>query len=83
MEILKKNKKIKINFLNLDLDMYEPSKVALELLYPKLVKNGIILLDNFQSFFGETKAVKEFCKKKKIKVSKITFNNKSLFYIKK
>ena len=53
-----KNKKIKISFLNLDLDMYEPSKVALELLYPKLVKNGIILLDNFQSFFGETKSVK-------------------------
>lgn len=77
------NKKIKISFLNLDLDMYEPSKLALDLLYPKLVKNGIILLDNFRSFFGETKAVKEFCKKKKIKVNKFKFDNKFLFYIKK
>ena len=41
------------------------------------------MLDNFNEFFGETKAVKEFCKKKKIKISNLSLNGKKIFYIQK
>ena len=72
---LKKNKKLKFSFINLDLDLYEPSLLVLEKFYPKLSKNGIIVLDNFKQFYGETKAVREFVKIKGIK-------NK-IFYLRK
>jgi hypothetical protein len=80
---LKKNKNIKISLINLDLDLYEPSKMALDLLFPKLVNKGIIILDNFNNFFGETKAVKEFCKKKFLKVKNEIILNKKIYYIQK
>lgn len=80
---LKKNNKLKFSFINLDLDLYEPSLLVLENFYPKLSKNGILMLDNFNEFFGETKAVKEFCKKKKIKISNLSLNGKKIFYIQK
>ena len=79
---LKKNKNLNFSFINLDLDLYEPSLLVLEKFYPKLSKNGIIMLDNFNEFFGETKAVKEFCKKKKVNIKNLILNGKTLFYIK-
>jgi len=80
---LKKNIKIKVSFINLDLDLYEPSLVVLEKFYPKLSKKGIIMLDNFNQFYGETLAVKQFCKKKNIKIKNIKFKNKVIYYIQK
>lgn len=50
--------------LNLDLDLYEPTKVALECFVPKMVKGGIIILDEYahETFGGETKAVDDYFK---------------------
>ena len=52
--------------INLDFDLYYPSKVALEKSWPVLSKGGIIILDNYKIFDGETKAVNEFLKKNKL-----------------
>ena len=35
----------KISFLNIDLDLYEPTKISLECLWPKVVDHGIALID--------------------------------------
>ena len=72
-----------VSLINLDLDLYEPSKIVLESLYPRLSKNGIIILDNYKTFYGETKAVNEFCKKYDIKLMKFKLLNKKTFIIKK
>jgi len=80
---LKINKKLNFSFINLDLDLYEPSLLVLEKFYPKLSRKGIILLDNYNSFFGETRAVNEFCEKKNIKIQNLNLNQKKIFYIQK
>ena len=82
-KFIRKNKKFKISLINLDLDLYEPSKIVLESLYSRLSKNGVIILDNYKTFYGETKAVNEFCKKYKIKLQKFKLSNKETFIIKK
>ena len=82
-KFLIKNKNSKFSFINLDLDLYEPSLYVLEMFYPKLSKNGIIMLDNYGEFYGETKAVKEFIVRKKIKIKKLILGKKILFYIQK
>jgi len=60
--ILKKGNGLKVCLLNLDLDLYLPTKVALEFFVPKMVKGGIIILDEYahETFGGETKAVDEY-----------------------
>ena len=74
----------KISLINLDFDLYYPSKIALEKSWPKLSKNGIIIFDNYKIFDGETKAVDEFLKKNKIfkKLKKIKIF-RTFYYLQK
>lgn len=46
--------------LRLDTDWYESTRVELELLYPALVKNGVLILDDFGHWEGAKKAVVEY-----------------------
>jgi hypothetical protein len=51
---------LRISLLNLDTDTYEPARVILEHLWDRIVPGGILLLDDFATFPGETRAVEEF-----------------------
>jgi len=81
-KFIKNNPRLKISFLNLDTDAYEPAVIILENLYPKIVKGGILLLDNYKSWPGETKAVDEYFKNKKIKIQKFDFSKSPHYIIK-
>jgi hypothetical protein len=83
IEYLEEYPKLKISLLNLDVDLYEPSKVILENFYPRMTKGGIIILDDYGVFPGETKAVNEFIKKTKIKIQKFDFRKTPSYIIKK
>ncbi|MCX5666804.1 MAG: class I SAM-dependent methyltransferase [Candidatus Omnitrophica bacterium] len=61
---------LKIALLNLDVDIYEPSTAILEHLYPRIVQGGILVLDDYGVWPGETKAVDEYFKDKKNKICK-------------
>jgi len=82
-KFLKKNN-LKISLLHLDMDVYEPTRFVLDNLFSKIVKGGIILIDDYQTVYGATKAIKEFLKKnKKLKLQKLRFNSVPWFIIKK
>jgi len=67
---LEKNPFLKIALLHIDVDVYEPSKVILEHLWDKVVKGGILMLDDYALVEGETKAVDEFFQGQDIKIRK-------------
>jgi hypothetical protein len=77
---IKNHPELKISFINLDVDVYEPSKVALENLYPMLSSGGVLLLDNYKEFPGETKAVDDYFNDKNIVIQEEGLN-KTQFYI--
>jgi hypothetical protein len=58
---LKENGHLLVSLLYLDMDIYEPTKVALKLLLPRMNKGSIIAFDelNYKSFPGETIAMLE------------------------
>ena len=70
---IKENPQLKISLLNLDTDIYEPAVTILENLYPKVEKNGVLILDDYGTFPGETKAVDEYFKDRNIKIYKFPF----------
>lgn len=72
-EYLKKNPHLKISLLNLDTDIYEPAVVILKQLWPRIVKGGILILDDYGTFPGETKAVDEYFKDQNVKILKFPF----------
>ena len=82
IKTLKLQKINKISFILLDLDIYEPTSYVLNYIWPKISKNGIILLDNYKVFKGETKAVDEFVKKNKLKIYKKKFY-RNFYFLKK
>jgi Macrocin-O-methyltransferase (TylF) len=50
---------LRIALLNVDVDVYEPTVVALRELWPRVVPGGILVLDDYGVFPGETKAADE------------------------
>jgi hypothetical protein len=64
---------LKISLLNLDTDIYEPAVTILENLWPKIVSGGILVLDDYGVFPGETKAVDDFFSNQNIDILKFPF----------
>lgn len=81
-EFLANNPSSKISLLHIDVDVYEPSKIILEKLWDKIVKGGILMLDDYGTVQGETKAVDEFFADKNIIINKPRFNHIPSYIIK-
>tara|TARA_B100000925_G_C21961930_1_gene453783 strand:- start:291 stop:998 length:708 start_codon:yes stop_codon:yes gene_type:complete len=62
--LVKKNLPKKISILRLDTDFYESTKIELEILFPLLEKNGVLIIDDYGHYKGARKAVDEYFKKK-------------------
>lgn len=72
-EFVKNNPSLKIALLHIDVDVYEPTKIILENLWKRVVKGGILMLDDYGTVEGETKAVDEFFEKQDIVIHKPKF----------
>ena len=46
--------------LNIDVDMLAPTQTCLEHLFPRLVRGGIAILDDYGAFPGANKAIDDF-----------------------
>jgi hypothetical protein len=81
-EYLDKNKHLRISFLHIDTDIYEPAKLILEQCYDRVVKNGVIVFDDYPTVTGETQAVDEFFKDKEHVIKKFPFSHIPSFIVK-
>lgn len=57
-----------ISLLRLDTDFYKSTRKELEILYPKLVSGGVLIVDDYGQFSGAKKAVDEYFIKNGIKM---------------
>ena len=51
---------LRVSLLHIDVDLYAPTKAALEAFYPRLVPDGICILDDYGAFPGANRAIEEF-----------------------
>lgn len=79
---VKEHPELRISLLNIDVDIYEPAVTVLTHLYPRVVPGGIILLDDYGVFAGETKAVEEYFASQKIEIKKFPYSMTPSFIIK-
>lgn len=79
---LKANPHLKLSLLHLDVDIYEPTKLALDLLYSRVSTGGVIILDDYGAFAGTNAAVKEVLGDS-VEVRKFPFSNAIGYVIKK
>ncbi len=64
-----------VSLLYLDFDIYQPTKLALELFLPRIPKGGVVVFDelNEEAFPGETIAVMEAMKLNDLRVRRFDF----------
>jgi len=62
LKTLGKNSPDKISLLRLDTDWYESTCKELEVLFPKLVRGGVCIIDDYGHWKGSKKAVDEYLK---------------------
>lgn len=74
---LKENPHLVISLLYLDVDLYEPTRKALEAFYPRMCKGGIVVFDelNAKIFPGETIAVAEYFGLNNIRIERFYFDS--------
>ncbi len=82
-EFVKKNLSLKIALLHVDVDIYEPTVIILKELYPRILKGGVCILDNYEVFPGETKAVNDYFKNKDVKILRFPFRKGPCYILKK
>ena len=71
---LEENPFTRISLLHLDMDIKEPTVFALDCLYERVVPNGLIVFDDYNTVAGETDAADMFLKKHNLAIEKTPFN---------
>jgi hypothetical protein len=71
---LEENPNTTISLLHLDMDVFEPTIFSLNTLFDHVIEGGIILIDDYNSVEGATRAVDNFINEKNIKLHKCPFN---------
>lgn len=84
-KFLKKNPGIRFSLVHFDMDLYKPTKIALNLIWDRVCKGGMILFDEYsiENYPGETKAVDEFLKNKREKLECSEWTNTPAAFLKK
>lgn len=59
---VEQNPGLRISLLHFDVDLYAPTKVGLECLFPRVVKGGVVIFDEYAllEWGGESQAVEEY-----------------------
>jgi hypothetical protein len=64
---------IKYSFVHVDMDIYEPTRAALEFFYKRMNEGGVFVVDDYGHLKGVTKAVDEFAAENQLKVIQSAF----------
>jgi hypothetical protein len=73
-----------ISLLYLDFDIYAPTKVALEKLFPRMVKGGVVAFDelNCAEFAGETTALLESFDLRQVELKRFPYDPYISYFVK-
>lgn len=66
---------LKIALLHIDVDVYTPSVAILNNLFERVVRGGLIVLDDYGTVAGETNAVDEYIAEQDIAVEKLPISH--------
>ena len=71
-----------ISFCRLNTDWYESTKAELDYLYPLIIKNGFLVLDDYGYWNGSNKALNDYLKENNLKPFRHIIDKASRVFIK-
>jgi hypothetical protein len=81
-DYVKRHPELRVSLLHVDVDCYEPTVTILEQLFDRLVVGGLLVLDDYASVAGETRATDEFFRERRCRLEKLPLSHKSIFVVK-
>lgn len=73
---------LKIALLHVDVDVYAPTRAVLEHLYDRVVPGGVVMLDDYPTVAGATRAVDEFFAARNVAIQKLPLAHIPAFVVK-
>jgi len=70
---------LKVALLHIDVDVYRPSLTALEHFFPRVVRGGLVVLDDYGTVAGETRAVDEYFASSVVPIEKLPLSHVPAF----
>jgi hypothetical protein len=80
-EYVRSHPELKIALLHVDTDIYEPAKAAVSAFYPRIVRGGLLVVDDYGTFPGETRAVDEYFSDTPIEIKKLSVSHHIPAYV--
>jgi len=72
-ELLSTVPQLRIALLHLDLDVYEPTRFALDQFFPRMVPSGLVVFDDYGSVEGATRVADDLCRSRGLILQKLPF----------
>lgn len=79
---LEEQPQTRIALLHLDMDVYEPTHMAIELLWDRIVPGGLLVVDDYNAVEGATRAVDEFLARSGRQMAKLPISHVPAFIVK-
>ena len=73
---------LRIALLHIDVDVYEPTLAIMNHLYDRVVRGGVVILDDYATVAGETRAIDEFFDGKTISLKKLPISHIPAYFTK-
>ena len=77
--MLERLPQLRIALLHLDMDVYEPTRFAIDKFRPHMTPGGLIVFDDYNSVEGATRAADELCREHGLQPEKLPFYNVPAF----
>jgi hypothetical protein len=74
---------LRIALLHVDVDLYEPTQVVMQVLAPLVVPGGVIVLDDYGIFPGATQAVEEFLVNRPERLERVPYARAPVYLVKR
>lgn len=76
------NPQVRIALLHIDLDVYKPAKLAMNLLWSRMVPGGLVIFDDYGAVAGETQAIDEFLRCEGVGIEKMPYYSVPSYVVK-
>jgi hypothetical protein len=73
---------LRIALLHIDVDVHAPTRQVLDWLWDRIVRHGVVMLDDYGTVEGETRAVEEFFADRDVVIEKPPTSHVSAFIVK-
>lgn len=78
---LEKRPEFRIALLHLDMDVYEPTRFALDLLHERMVRGGLVVFDDYGAVGGATEVADKFARDNGLTLQKLPFYSVPAFFV--